>query len=176
MRYNVVALLKAPTGESRTVHLDTPIDLDADGLHATGPVRGSVTLMREPGGILALGTLCVAARMECIRCLAPVDVEIGFDLEESFRPTVAVPGGPPPSGADADEDEATRIDDLHVVDLREVVRQAVLLAAPVRPLCAPDCRGLCPRCGADLNTDACGCQTEPDPRWAGLRHLIDGGQ
>ena len=172
MRYNVAALLKAPTGEVRRVEVDAPIELQTDGLTTAGPVHGAVLLMRSPDGVLAQGVLQVSARTECARCLAPVEVVIEFEMEEEFRPTIEVPGGPKPDRSF--EDQAVLIDELNVLDLREVVRQGLLLAAPVRPLCREDCRGLCPSCGEDLNSGPCTCAAEPDPRWAGLRSLLDG--
>jgi uncharacterized protein len=171
MRYNVAALLMAPTGEVRAVAVDYPLDMDADGLCTTGPVRGRVQLMRSPAGVLVQGRLVAPARTECVRCLMPVDVVLALDLEEEFRPTIELPGGPQPDTVP--EDRATLIDELNVLDLQEVVRQGLILAAPAHALCRPDCRGLCPRCGADLNDGPCGCQPETDARWSGLRSLVD---
>jgi uncharacterized protein len=56
-------------------------------------------------------------------------------------------------------------------DLAPQVREAVILDEPIRLLCRPDCRGLCARCGADLNQGRCGCAPAPDPRWAALDAL-----
>jgi len=61
---------------------------------------------------------------------------------------------------------------LPVIDLSEDVRQTVLLAVPLKLLCRPECKGLCPRCGADLNSGFCTCQVEgTDARWDGLRAI-----
>jgi uncharacterized protein len=63
------------------------------------------------------------------------------------------------------------------IDLTPLVYEQVMLALPTRPLCAEECRGLCPQCGANRNTEACACATSPgDPRLAALRNLkIDRG-
>jgi uncharacterized protein len=69
------------------------------------------------------------------------------------------------------EGETYRLDD-DAVDLEPLVRDALLLELPAVPLCAPECRGLCPVCGADRNETTCDCRTdEPDPRWAALESL-----
>jgi uncharacterized protein len=61
------------------------------------------------------------------------------------------------------------------VDLTEPVREAVILAQPMNPLCREDCRGLCAGCGADLNVEPCRCGAPaPDPRWAALGRLKSG--
>ncbi len=60
------------------------------------------------------------------------------------------------------------------LDLRPIARELVLLDAPATPLCRPDCAGLCPTCGANLNDGVCGCAAPPvDPRWAALDQLRD---
>jgi len=60
------------------------------------------------------------------------------------------------------------------IDLTEAVREELLLAVPQYVVCRDDCRGLCPRCGADLNAGPCGCAPETDPRWAALTKLNRG--
>jgi uncharacterized protein len=65
--------------------------------------------------------------------------------------------------------------DGRVIDLREEIRQVVLLEVPWHPLCRPDCKGLCPRCGRDLNQGACGCPPERGRSpWDALRNLTEG--
>ncbi len=172
MRYNVSALLKGPTGSARFVDVDAILDLDDPEVQLVEPVRGPVRLIRDHAGVLVTGALTTRLGLSCSRCLAPVTLDVGIELEESFRPTVAVPGGPPAVHADEWE-AATLIDERHVLDLTEVLRQAVLLAVPLQVLCRVDCAGLCPFCGNDRNTQPCDCQPEGDPRWAVLRSMLN---
>jgi uncharacterized protein len=172
MRYNVAGLLKSPTGTVRDVDLDAPIDLGEPDVEALAPVRGCLHLIRDHAGVLVEGQFTTTVGVACARCLAPVALHLSCELEESFRPVAMLPGGPPPVRRDEWE-AATQIDDRHILDLTEVVRQAVLVAVPLHPLCRSECAGLCPRCGRDLNTGDCDCPPEPDPRWAGLRVLLD---
>lgn len=171
MRFNVAGLLKSQTGETREAELDAPVALAEPELRVLAPVRGHLRFIRDDAGVLVEGRLATTIAMDCARCLAPVSVELEFELSESFRPTVFLPGGPPLEPA-AERDEATEIDALHELDLSEVVRQAVLLAAPLHPLCRENCAGLCPRCGQDWNMGPCACEPEPDPRWGALHTLM----
>ena len=63
--------------------------------------------------------------------------------------------------------------DRYVIDLGEVMREQFFLALPMKPLCRPECKGLCPICGANRNRQECGCREEwVDPRLAGLKNLL----
>ena len=81
--------------------------------------------------------------------------------------------GAPSRGAEDEEDDTVfKIDANHMMDLTEPVRQALLVAIPMRPLCREDCKGLCPECGANLNYIDCGHHQEAaDNRWDALRAL-----
>jgi DUF177 domain-containing protein len=103
---------------------------------------------------------------ECRRCLKPLTGELHCEVRELYRPRT-------PSEA-ADEDDETYSLTGEQLDLRPLVRDALLLELPLAPLCRPGCLGLCPTCGADLNEGDCGCpETATDPRWAVLDVLRD---
>ncbi len=172
MRYNVSGLLKGPTGSERLVEVDASVDLGDPEVEAVGPVSGWLHLIRDHAGVLVTGSLAAQVRVACSRCLEPVILQLDVELEESFRPTVAIPGGPPAVREDEWE-AATLIDERNVLDVGEVLRQAMLLAVPLQVLCRTDCAGLCPMCGADRNVEPCDCHPEPDPRWAALRSMLD---
>ncbi|MFQ6014930.1 MAG: DUF177 domain-containing protein [Anaerolineae bacterium] len=170
MRFNVAELLKDSTGTVRKYELDEEIDgIDSD-IHALKPLQGRVKLARASSNILVRGRLRTEIELTCDRCLKPFAVPIELTLEEEFRPTVDIK-----TGADlpkVEDFEGTRVDEHHVIDLTEVVRQNILLAAPMHPLCHPNCAGLCPQCGQNLNEGACQCESSVgDPRWTALREL-----
>lgn len=114
-------------------------------------------------------------QVPCARCVEPVHLplEAGFDL--IFRP----------AGADADATERSITAQETEIGyyqkdsllLEDVLREQVLLSLPVRTLCKPDCKGLCPRCGQNRNSQLCTCDVGPsDPRWealAGLRGRME---
>jgi uncharacterized protein len=75
----------------------------------------------------------------------------------------------------SEEDLDLSVFDGAVIDLDSLVREELLLAAPDQVLCQQNCQGLCPNCGVDRNLTACDCETaEMDPRWAGLKELVNG--
>jgi len=77
----------------------------------------------------------------------------------------------PVGGADRDEEAYPLSGDE--LDLEPLARDAILLELPLAPLCSENCRGLCPACGANRNTDPCDCAPVADPRWAALDALRD---
>ncbi|MGD8398381.1 MAG: DUF177 domain-containing protein, partial [Anaerolineae bacterium] len=136
-------------------------------------LEGSVTLMRTSQGILVTGKLHTTVRAECRRCLEPAEVEVEIDLEEEFYPTVPIAESPVDAVPEEDLEEALMIDEHHVLDLSEVIRQALWVATPMDALCRLDCAGLCPRCGGNRNLGECTCvDDEIDPRWAVLQSLL----
>ncbi len=172
MRFNVAQLLKSSAGSSREYDLDDDISGVDKELDVDKPLVGKVRFLRTGNGVLATGHVHTQVRAPCRRCLKPVSVTLELDLEEEFRPSIDIVTGAMLPLADG-EDQATRIDARHVLDLTEVVRQGLLLALPMSALCSTACRGLCPNCGADLNEDRCDCQQEEeDPRLAVLRGLL----
>ncbi|MFQ6266183.1 YceD family protein [Kutzneria viridogrisea] len=119
-------------------------------------------------GVLVSGTATADTVGECSRCLEPLSGTVEVDLTELF----AYPDSA--TEATTDEDEVSRlVDDL--IDLEPAVRDAVVLALPQVPLCTPDCRGLCPGCGArwvELEPDHT--HETIDPRWAALKERFGG--
>lgn len=178
MQYNVAQLLRAQTGAIRRHEVDEPAEdvqavLDGDGVNAHGPLHGAVTLMRTTDGILVTGSLETTVQLTCDRCLESFDETVILEVKENFRPTVDIDSGaalPPVKG----EELATLIDEHHILDLSEVVRQLILLETPMHPVCRPNCSGLCPQCGQNLNEGQCDCETQTvDPRWSKLQSLLD---
>lgn len=173
MLYNVSQLLKGPTGGERRYHLSQDVKgLDPD-LEPVQPLEGWVRLLRTSQGILASGTLRTVLQMECNRCLEACEVEIQIELEEEFRPTVSINDAPVDIVPEEDQDDALLIDEHHILDLTEVIRQGLWLATPMEALCRIECAGLCHRCGGNRNLGECTCAEPPmDPRWAALQSLL----
>jgi uncharacterized protein len=171
-RFNVAQLLKEPIGATRDYAVAAPVeDLVPEEVTAATPLRGHVHLLRTDRGILVEGELRGSLVVPCSRCLADVAAPIAIQIEDIFQPTVDVVRG---TFIPVDEeDTALLINEQHILDLSEVLRQNLLLAVPMQPLCRPDCAGLCPTCGADLNEGSCECEAvEVDPRWADLGSLL----
>jgi uncharacterized protein len=113
-------------------------------------------------------------RVPCARCVEPVEIPLAAEFDLIFRPASA--------DSEATERSITAVEteigyyQKDSLLLEDVLREQVLLSLPVRTLCKPDCKGLCPRCGENRNSTACTCEEGPsDPRWealAGLRGRI----
>ncbi len=161
LRLNVGFLLKEGVGYSREFSFDEPLIQVSNDLivHNLG---GSVTLTRTPQGLYAQGRLTATVDNECARCLDPYDQLVSVRLAELYH-------YPPES---APPDSLTISDDVQL-DLTPVVREDFLLSIPMHALCRPDCKGLCPQCGANWNEGPCDCREDNiDPRLAPLARLL----
>lgn len=167
MQLNVSQQLKAPIGSIRNYEVSETI-LIGD---SSSKIEGEVKLIRTDRGILARGTLYTKVEVTCSRCLSLFSCPLTLNIEEEYFPTTDVVSGaflPIP-----DEPGCFTIDEHHLLDLTEAIRQYALLASPMKPLCREDCAGLCPNCGHNLNQGACDCPSqEADPRWSGLRKYL----
>lgn len=105
------------------------------------------------------GDIRTTVRLSCGRCLAEFagPLEAGFALTYARQaPATGEPGEPGPHEMDPEEDSLVYFQGEEI-DLTEGIQEQVILSLPLRPLCSESCKGLCPRCGADLNQAACGC-------------------
>ncbi len=175
LQYNVAGLLTGPRGGTRTHQLYVPVSeldqLDED-FDVVEPFQGTARFLWTNEHILVLVEGDTAVSMRCARCLEPFIRPVHVSIEEAFIPTVDMATGLPIHQDESDT--AVLIDEHHILDLSEILRQAILLALPLTPLCRPDCKGLCPICGANLNHETCTCTTEEiDPRWAKLQFLLE---
>jgi uncharacterized protein len=140
-----------------------------EGLAAVGvsvpdaaPVTCDLTLSSYPGGIMVTGTVRAPWVGECRRCGGPVAGTVEAAVRERYAPGDE-------HRADGDEEAYPLVGEE--LDLEPLACDAVLLDLPLAPLCSPDCRGLCPRCGQNWNVAACTCSPETDPRWSALDAL-----
>jgi len=115
----------------------------------------------SPGGCRRRGKGTVVTG-ECRRCLSPVAVKVSAAAAALFTHD--------PEALE-DPDAYRLAPDATEIDLAPAVREELLLAVPRFLLCREDCRGLCPRCGQDLNAGPCGCAPTADPRWRALESL-----
>jgi uncharacterized protein len=136
-----------------------------DGGRLESPVRVSLDVTRNGRDIFARGSAGVMSVLECGRCLE----EYVYALEAPIELWVIVGGEP-------DSEERENVIEVPAgagyADLTGHVRSELLLQVPLKQLCRADCRGLCPVCGANLNSAPCGCRAEShDARWEDLRNL-----
>jgi uncharacterized protein len=168
MEINVSQLLKSNIGATREYEVDEAADITGEG--SADPVQGKIKLTRTNRGILVQGDFETRIPSECGRCLKKFEYPLTFSMEEEFFPIIDVNSGVMIEVPD--EPGSFMIDDHHILNLDEAIRQNALLAIPMKPLCRKDCKGICQTCGKDLNKGACSCtKVEIDPRWAKLAQL-----
>ncbi len=171
MRAYVGDLLTA--GGTRVVAFCEMVAPLSDDVVPAGPVAGEFTLRGTGATVQVRGRVAATAGLVCGACLRGFSQTLEVDIDEEFaRPTGQVEAAGEQALTPQDFIAAISADD--VIDLTELVRQHLALALPIAPRCTPDCRGLCPRCGADRNAGGCACDTqEIDPRFDALRRWAE---
>jgi uncharacterized protein len=167
VQINVLTELRQPLGSVSVFDIQessaTLGETQLDGL------TGTLKLLRTDRGLLASLHAQATLQESCSRCLKDVPQAIDVDFEEEYMPVVdAETGARLYGGGTADQ---FWIGPDFVLDLREGLRQYVLMSEPAKPLCRPDCRGLCPGCGVDLTVGSCACEPHRDSRWEVLAGL-----
>ena len=161
---------RVPDGHS---HLD--LTADASELEACledgwleSPVSLSLDLDRRGGDIFIKGKAGVRAVLGCSRCLKEYSLELESSLDLWF-----IVGGEPDVAAEEDRENVIRVPaGAKFVDLADPVRSELFVLLPLKPLCDEACKGLCPRCGIDLNDSSCSCCSDDhDGRWDALKRI-----
>jgi uncharacterized protein len=149
------------------------IDFSDVGLAQATPLetQGSAELLANTLGEIEIqGSLKVTMRAECDRCLEPAEFPLESTFDLFYRPA-----------EEAEREEDVEIDPGETeiafyegsgIELKDVLREYVLLAMPMQRICREDCLGICPGCGQNRRLVQCGCELKPgDDRWAALKNL-----
>ncbi|MET7681658.1 DUF177 domain-containing protein [Streptomyces sp. NPDC005423] len=162
-----------------TRSIDAPRDLGIQGVIGVpegAPVELRLRLESVMEGVLVTGTARAQAKGECVRCLEPIEQKLEADFQEMFSYPDADDRGrakaetADDAGESADDEDRLYIED-GLFDLEPVLRDAVVLALPMQPVCQDDCLGLCSECGARLTDDPDHHHDAVDIRWAALQGL-----
>jgi uncharacterized protein len=119
--------------------------------------------------IRLVGKLDAAMEINCARCLDPVKYEVNRAFDLLYRPLGVDRRAEQVAISEADTEIGYY--EGEGLLLEDVLREQVLLASPLKLVCREECKGLCPKCGANLNLETCKCQQAADPRWAALSEL-----
>ena len=130
------------------------------------PIDWNVTVTNTGDALLVMGSARGTATVACARCLDDFQVELNGEVEGYF---LLSEDGPAPEDMDDDEFEVLGADKM--LDLEPLIIAALLVEAPLVPLCREDCAGLCAQCGANLNEGPCACSEQLDD---GLPRMSDG--
>ena len=149
----IINLASLAAGMTRLEATVTAEDLDLPPAEWPGGAEASLNVDRTGEMVAVRGRIRSAAHLECVRCLRPFDLPVSSDL------TVVADraGGRGRFEKELEAGDYMKFHDGRQLDLRGEAREALLLELPITPHCRDDCRGLCPRCGADLNEGPCGC-------------------
>lgn len=146
------------------------IPTDYEDVREISFARATLSIQEGNEEYYCQGEVTASLKLECARCLTSFDAEtksrIDFILCDKDRMKAISR-----EGDDSEDYVILHTSDM-TADISSVVRQVSLLSIAMKPICSEDCRGLCPRCGVNLNTKPCDCRTEKaDPRWDGLKKL-----
>ncbi len=172
MLVDVSELTKTPGGEEvrkGTVALSAD-DLALAELRTVEPAEVRIRLRNVGGTIIVEGSASTRAVVPCARCGTEFPLSVEASWETTYRRGPEGTAGTVETGEDG-QTEWTFFEG-NEIDITPDVVQALSLALPMKPLCRPDCRGLCPVCGQNLNERSCSCETQTvDPRWAALQEF-----
>ena len=162
LKVSVVEILGRP-GANRQVSIVKPLEGVRLGLAELErrPIAAELTLESVVEGVLVTGPVSGEVRCRCARCLTEFDAAVEVDVCELYA-----------SAGHLEEDEDVYRISGEEMDLEPMLRDELTLALPLNPLCRQDCKGMCARCGRELNDGACDCTEDTsDPRWAALDEL-----
>ena len=150
-----------------SVSFSTSLDFRDLCFGSSYPVQEPVLasgVVRNTAGVLVLeGKLTTRLHGVCDRCAKEFQREVEFPISAVLVTELA---------DEENEDEWVFHLEGDSADLDDIVTTAFVLNMDSKLLCKPDCKGLCCRCGANLNYGPCGCEPEPDPRFAALKQLL----
>jgi uncharacterized protein len=146
------------------------IDVEVTNARVVSPIRFNATVYKKAVGIDIAGNITGTVEIDCDRCLESVEQPVDIELDLGFVPKQRL---------ESEANVELHLDDMKVdaiegseLDLVEIAREQILLDLPQQFFCRDDCKGLCAKCGTNLNLKECDCNdTEIDPRWAALKNL-----
>lgn len=161
LRINVGFLLHQSIGTSRDIEFDFPALPVGDDLDLAF-LRGTLRFTRISGGLYLEGRLASQLDLDCDRCLGPVEQALTVELGDLLT-------HPPSPGSEP----TLTIPETGIFNIGSLLREHFLLGIPTHPLCRPDCKGLCPECGANWNEETCKHpEVDINPRLAALKSLL----
>lgn len=166
MFLDLTQLRQPETSVSRTYPLGsfTP----SEDFRVVAPVQLTVTVHKDKEKYHLTGRLASRLELACCRCVEPFQVPVDVPLDLRYLPQ-SLAGD---REEDPDTDPTTTFYSDDRIELGQMVLEQCYLALPMKPLCQPDCRGLCPVCGTNLNSERCSCNPQwVDPRLAALQAL-----
>ena len=146
-------------------------EITSESVPLVAPVEISLSIHKEGSEVFLHGLIRGVAEQQCSRCLKSFTMTIESPVDVVYAPAEEV--AREEAHQLRDEELETGFYREDSLDIDEIAREQLLLNIPMKPLCSPDCKGICPRCGIDLNLNTCNCSvSEIDPRLAVLKQLL----
>ena len=161
MKIDMAPILR---GKTDRLQIDYPLNVESSFPRVTfaGPVRIRGEIRNNAGYISVDFTAELDYRTYCDRCMIPVERSLSIPFKKTAAPKGTLE-------REDDNDDYILIEE-NMIDADSLLEEALILDFPTKHLCREDCKGLCCRCGKDLNEGPCGCREErEDPRWAAIR-------
>jgi len=145
---------------------------DSGPFKAISPVKTSLHVDKFSSEVLIRGEVKAILELQCSRCLRLFPRDTDIEVQVVYHPL---------EDLSDEERHEVKDDELDMgfysgdeLDIRELVKEQIILSVPIKPLCGEACRGICPKCGTDLNADACSCkEAGVDPRLAVLKEIFN---
>lgn len=165
MIIELTSIVERPVSLNETIN---DIDLELEDAHIVGDVKFNGEKVRIDGKAHVRGNANGEVEIACTRCNMAVNRRFDIAFDDVFVDVPLADGEEAVEEIDLDESYVENGE----IDLGEVVREQILLDLPEQVYCSDDCKGLCPKCGSNLNLIDCNCNfNEIDPRWAALKGL-----
>lgn len=153
------------------LELDLTENITSEAVKIVSPVHAQLSVRKTGPEVLVTGRVSGDVELQCSRCLASFPLHVDADVDVVYDPAEAVV---------RDENYELKSGELDTgfykqdtLDTDELLAEQLILTIPMKPLCSPQCKGICPVCGADLNVAGCRCETkETDPRMKALEQLL----
>lgn len=149
------------------------IDFEDERFEFVTPAEVNFIITNTGESILVEGNVAILIKAVCSRCLENFEYRLDVKIKEEFYSHI-------------DKTLATILEDTcqegnlyynNFLEVDDIIRENLILQLPIKALCKEDCRGLCPKCGKNLNYEKCGCENiDIDPRWEILKKLREGGE
>jgi uncharacterized protein len=168
----VLNIRKLAPGSSRhALKLTAPeLELESSDIVDVIDCKVSLDVDFHTGEIVVRGKAESVLKLECARCLEPFEHRMVHNL--AFVIKLARKGELNGPECESSDDFFVVSDAVEGFEIAPIVRERILLSLPLKPLCDESCKGLCPQCGVNKNTETCNCTTDrTDERWSGLMEL-----
>jgi uncharacterized protein len=166
--------IQIPDIPEEGLEVDLEEDLSIEGISLVFPVRARLSITRVLTEVMVAGNMSVEREYVCSRCLKSFRQAQDLPVNVVYHPAEEIGAEKHQLHDDEMDMGFYRGDEL---DLQDLLREQVMLNAQMKPLCDEACKGICPKCGTDLNTYTCTCENhEIDPRLEVLKKLLEKGK